>query len=185
MYMSPSDSPDHPESILYHSESSEVPYVFHKPVTDQELFFAVSLEPTGSSNILDGWTQYFLYKNNHSSKWSWQRQLDTYYCIKLYMLFKVDNGWVTSIGSLWIRSSASWFQILFTKQADCGFIAASTCSKTVVHSSQDKKWVMFQLHDFLLRIGQTSTSQTSTHSSVLILKYFPMDFTCKCIGSVL
>ena len=25
-YMSPSDSPDHPGSILYHSESSEVPY---------------------------------------------------------------------------------------------------------------------------------------------------------------
>ena len=26
LYMSPSDSPDHPGSILYHSESSEVPY---------------------------------------------------------------------------------------------------------------------------------------------------------------
>ena len=26
LYMSPSDSPDHPGSILYRSESSEVPY---------------------------------------------------------------------------------------------------------------------------------------------------------------
>ena len=40
--MSPSDSPDHPGSILYHSKSSEVPYIFHKPVNGQELFFAVS-----------------------------------------------------------------------------------------------------------------------------------------------
>ena len=39
--MSPSDSPDHPGSILYDLESSEVPY-FHKPITGQELFFAVS-----------------------------------------------------------------------------------------------------------------------------------------------
>ena len=36
-YMNPSDSPDHPASILYHSESS-----VHKPVTSQEPFFAVS-----------------------------------------------------------------------------------------------------------------------------------------------
>ena len=43
---------------------------------------------------------------------------------------------------------------------------------------------MFQLHDFLLRIGQDSTSQTSTHSSVLISKYFPTDLTCKSISSV-
>ena len=41
VYESQSDSPDHPGSISYHSESSEVPYVFHKPVTGQELFFAV------------------------------------------------------------------------------------------------------------------------------------------------
>ena len=39
--MSPGDSPDLPGAILYHSESSEVP-LFYKPVTDQELFFAVS-----------------------------------------------------------------------------------------------------------------------------------------------
>ena len=34
--MSPSDSLDHPGSILYHSESLEV--LFHKTVTGQELF---------------------------------------------------------------------------------------------------------------------------------------------------
>ena len=39
--MSPSDSPDNPGSILYPSGPSEVPY-FHKPVTGQELFLAVS-----------------------------------------------------------------------------------------------------------------------------------------------
>ena len=39
--MSPSDFPDHPGSIFYHSKSSEVP-IFHKSVTGQELFFAVS-----------------------------------------------------------------------------------------------------------------------------------------------
>ena len=47
--MSPSDSPDHPGSILYHSKSSEVPYLFHKPVTGQELFFCCFLQQTASS----------------------------------------------------------------------------------------------------------------------------------------
>ena len=48
--MSPSDSPDHPGSILYHSESSEV----HKPVTGQELFFAVSYtKPALIMNVLN------------------------------------------------------------------------------------------------------------------------------------
>ena len=39
--MSPSDFPDHPGSILYRSESSQVP-LFYKTVTGQEPFFAVS-----------------------------------------------------------------------------------------------------------------------------------------------
>ena len=39
--MSPSESLDHPRSISYHSEYSEGPK-FHKPVTGQKLFFAVT-----------------------------------------------------------------------------------------------------------------------------------------------
>ena len=47
LYTSTSDSPDHPGSILYHSESSEVSYY-----TNQELvrnFFCCFLHQTGSS----------------------------------------------------------------------------------------------------------------------------------------
>ena len=38
----PSDSPDHPGSILYYSKSSDIPYSQDKPVTGQAPFFAVS-----------------------------------------------------------------------------------------------------------------------------------------------
>ena len=66
--MSPSDSPDHPGSILYRSESSEVPYsrtatavlaLFYKPVTGQELFFAVSYSKPALVS-LSGLNQNFL-----------------------------------------------------------------------------------------------------------------------------
>ena len=48
--MSPSDSPDHPGSMLYHSKSSEVLYST-KPVTGQELFCCF-LQQNGSRTQL-------------------------------------------------------------------------------------------------------------------------------------
>ena len=51
--MSPSDSPDHPGSILYHLESSDVP-LFHKPVTGQDFFFAVSYSKLALVEIFNG-----------------------------------------------------------------------------------------------------------------------------------
>ena len=45
--MSPSDSLDHPGSILYHLEFSET----YKPVTRQELFFTVSYSKSALIHI--------------------------------------------------------------------------------------------------------------------------------------
>ena len=47
LYMSPSDSPDHPGPILYHSESSEVPYSTNKWLVRN--FFCCFLQQTGSN----------------------------------------------------------------------------------------------------------------------------------------
>ena len=46
--MSPTDFPDHPGSISYNWESSEVP-LFHKPVTGQDFFLFCFLQLGGSS----------------------------------------------------------------------------------------------------------------------------------------
>ena len=52
LYMSPSDSPDHPGSILYRLESLEAP-PFHKSVTSQELFFSVSYNKPALNNLFE------------------------------------------------------------------------------------------------------------------------------------
>ena len=86
LYMSPSDSLDHPGSILYHSAGIFRGPLFHKPVTGQELFFAVSY----SKPALVKYQVFKNFKENYLSimyffffQVSWKRRFGTY-CLWSY-----------------------------------------------------------------------------------------------------